>query len=58
MSSRSTAWLVRIAPGWGLTSRDLGNWIFLTLVIVVMQLGPVVLWESCCSHLLVVNWVF
>lgn len=27
-------------------------------IIVVVQLGPVVLWESCCSHLLVVNWFF
>lgn len=58
MSSRSTAWWWELpqAGVWPVVLLEIG--FPSSSLIVVVQLGPVVLWESCCSHLLVVNWFF
>lgn len=58
MSSRSTAWWWELpqAGVWPVVLLEIG--FPSSSLIVVVQLGPVVLWESCCSHLLVVNCFF
>lgn len=58
MSSRITAWWWELpqAGVWPVVLLEIG--FPSSSLIVVVQLGPVVLWESCCSHLLVVNCFF